>query len=616
MTTVTNHAPQRRTVGEWLSELYEWRIPVYQRHYAWNPKEEFGPTQLFWEIVEEQATKRLKGKNTEKNLAPHYFGAILVKSKTEPLQSTQKYDVVDGQQRLTTIHVAMFAIIRVATKLRYRAEVQDKLAKYIFNDSDTGSRSQPKLIPTNFDRTQFGNLLSFAYDAAQPEHQDDSENAKASKVVQACNFFSEEFKEFIERNGEDDKMATIDALIDTIIDGFELVLIPLKETDEAQKVFESLNNTARPLTTFDLIRNNIFYRADDAKPGSDVELFNSPQWQQFEDIFWEEQSGRRRDKTTHAEAYIARMLMAKKQQVLLLNRDSIFKDYKKFASEEEKAGRDVRTEIATISDYVPIYKHLVEEKNAVNPLGAEFRFGYFMHGICKSMDFYPAIFAIAKCDAPVEEKQRMVNLLESYVLRRHVCKMSSGDYNKQAPRICEALGRIPSYEKLDAFLKGSQGTETRAFPSEEQVRSGCRNNNFYARNHLKTFIFGRLVTGSTDANRDEKRDLKGLTIDHILPQGWRDGRGWVEALSEFQDEDVDIKIHTIGNLTPMSKGLNSGKSNRGWGGPKGARAHLRECDLKMTRKLADHDKWDIDAIEERSKDIADRICKIWPEDIQ
>ena len=243
----------RKTVGEWLSMPREWRIPVYQRHYAWSPEETFGPTQLFWEIVEEQVSKRLKKKTVD----PHYFGAILVEDKSDVREGIQKYDVVDGQQRLTTINVAMFALIGVAGQFDYRTEVQNKLASYIFNGSSPKNRQQ-KLVPTNFDQTQFGNLLSFAYDKSRPEYQDDSEQAKKSKVVQACNFFSEEFKEFIDRESSTDATVTIDALIDTISHGFDLVLIQLKQTDEAQKVFESLNNTARPLTTFDLIRNNIF----------------------------------------------------------------------------------------------------------------------------------------------------------------------------------------------------------------------------------------------------------------------------------------------------------------------------------------------------------------------
>ncbi len=613
MSTPANHNDHRRTVGEWLSEPYEWRIPVYQRHYAWNPKEDFGPTQLFWEIVEEQADKRLRKKNVD----PHYFGAILVENKTGDLQSTHKYDVVDGQQRLTTINVAMFAIIGVASQFGCRNEIQEKLAKYIFNDPSQDARKQQKLVPTNFDRTQFGNLLSFAYDASQPKYQDDSEYAKRSKVVQACNFFSEEFKSFIGKNSSTDEMATINTLIDTIIDGFELVLIPLKKTDEAQKVFESLNNTARPLTTFDLIRNNIFYRADKALPGLDVKLFNSLEWQQFEDIFWEDTPGRS-DKNSHVEAYIARMLMAKKKQLLLLNRNAIFKEYKIFAEDVAKDGSGVSEEIETISEYVDIYKYLVG-KNKRNPIGVDFKFDYFMHSTCKSMDFYPTIFTIANCNSSVEEKQRMIFLLESYVIRRHICKLPTGNYNRQAPRICEALGSRPSYEKLDEFLKGSEGSETREFPSNKAVLHACQNRNFYTRNNLKKYIFDRMVDYLTDKNYDEKRDTRRLTIDHIIPQAWKEKDGWKKALSKFKEEDVDQKIHTIGNLTPMSKGLNSAKSNRGWDegpSPKGAKDHLSQCDLKMTRTLADKDKWDLDDIDERSKELADIICKIWPEDIK
>lgn len=601
---------ERKTVGGWLSAPFEWRIPVYQRHYAWDSGEEFGPTQLFWEIVEKQTEQRLKKKSVDS----HYFGAILVENKSTSLDPTQKYDVVDGQQRLTTINVAMFAIIGVASQseLDCRKIVQDKLAKFIFNDPD-GDRKQPKLVPTNFDRTQFGNLCSSAYDASRPKYQDDSEHAKRSKVVQACSFFANEFKEFIETAS--DQMSAIDALISTITDGFELVLIPLRPTDEAQKVFETLNNTARPLTTFDLIRNNIFYRADKEMHGSDVKLFNSDEWQQFEDTFWEGTPWGRSDKGSHVEAYIARMLMTKKKKILSLKRDAIFKEYKDFAEEEKAKGLGVEAEIETISEYVNIYKYLIGAEHK-NPLDTNFKFGYFMLKICKSMDFYPVIFAIANCNVSVEEKQKMIDLLESYVIRRHICQWASESYNKQGPQICGALGNQPNYEKLDEFLKGSQDSQTREFPNNEQITFVCSHNNFH-KSKLKQYIFGRIARHTTTA-RDEVRDIAGLTIDHIMPQGWHEKSGWKKTLEKLIEKgiDVDIKINTIGNLTPMSKGLNSAKSNRDWDVENGAKAHLAKCDLKLTRKLSEKDKWDLDDIDARSKELAGIICEIWRKEIE
>ena len=309
------------------------------------------------------------------------------------------------------------------------------------------------------------------------------------------------------------------------------------------------------------------------------------------------------------------MLMAKKKRFLLSNRNSIFRDYKGFADEEKKKGLGVETEIQTISEYVNIYKYLVR-KSKKNPVDPNFEFGYFMHQICNSMDFYPAIFTIANCDAVIEERQRMIFLLESYVIRRHICKMTSGAYNKQAPRICEAIGNKPSYEKLDEFLKGSQDSETREFPNDKEVETSCLSNNFYNKNKLKKYIFDRIVYQSTDEMFDEKRDTKGLTIDHIMPQAWREKNEWAQELEKIKEEEVDRKIHTIGNLTPMAKGLNSQKSNHHWTGPKGAQSWLSNCDLKLTRNLAKKPSWGIDDIDERSRELATIICEIWPVDIE
>lgn len=616
MSDQVNPSDHRRSIGQWLSESYKWRIPVYQRHYAWNPETDFGPTQLFWEAVEEQADRRLR----KKRIDPHYFGAIIVENKTEDLASIHQYDVVDGQQRLTTLSIALFALISVASQfsISSREEIQDKLAKYIFNDPARGERKQPKLVPTNFDSEQFQNIRSSQYDESVPKHLDGSKQKKDTKVWKAFKFLSEQFEQFVERNtNSNNQMQGVNALIETIVDGFELVLIPLKKTDKAQKVFESLNNTATQLTTFDLIRNNVFYRA--VQPplgfqGKDEKLFWDSPWQEFEDLFWEQKAGKRKDGNKHIEMYIALMLMVKTSKFQLLNRNSIFKAYKEFAKSMEDLAENVDKEIEIISEYVEIYKYLVGKVNN-KPHGADIDFGYFMHATSNKMDFYPVIFAIVTCDASTTEKQRMVSLLESHIVRRHVCCLTDGAYNKQAPDICKAFGNNPSYDKLKAFLKDSQNSETREFPNAEKISTACVRENFYKR-PLKSYIFNRIAQHTSTEGYDEKCDIKGLTIDHIMPQKWRDKEGWEGALREVAPEDVDIKIQTIGNLTPMSQGLNSAKGNRDWDGLKGARAHLDKCDLKMTRQLAGKDKWELDEIDERSRQLAKYICEIWKEDIE
>lgn len=617
----------RRTIREWLSMPFQWRIPVYQRHYSWDAREEAGPTHLFWGTVKEQSLARIEAQEDRgKPPNPHYFGAVLVEKKEASMEKVQPFDVVDGQQRLTTLSVALFSIIGLAVKKGLGDKIKNELAKYIFIDEkaitkDTLKPGEQKLLPTNYDREQYKNLLLAAY-----QKRDDSERKRnihhdKSMVVRACHFFNDKFEKFVYAHDKGDAEIPLRALLDTLLDGFELVVIPLAESDEAQLVFEAMNNTARPLTTFDLIRNNIFYRADKEAPGLDEELFETEEWQDFEDPFWEGWFNKKGD-DKHIETYIARMLVAKQKRSLLLNRESIFKEYKTFAFQFIEKEVTVRKEIKAISEYVEIYQHIVGKSGSGNPTresGEECDFGYFKENHTESVVFLPLIFTIATCDASVKEKQKMIDLLHSWYIRRRICKLDA-DYNKQVPGICENLGARPGYDKLYGLLTAhGEKTSTKEFPTDEKVESALLSLNFYKDKKFARYVFGNIVLHDTTASRNHKRGLDGLTIDHIFPTSW-DETKWKNVIGTDDDKEyVDAKIQTIGNLTPMEKGVNSGKSNLTWGTDEksndGARYWLAKSDLKMTRDLADEPKWDLEKINARTGRLARVICKIWPSDI-
>jgi len=607
MNTPANPRIDRKTVREWLSQPFEWRIPVYQRHYAWNADEEFGPTQQFWEVVDDQARRRLDGDVPD----PHYFGAILVEeNRNNNLDAVKKFDVVDGQQRLTTLTIALFSLIGLAAQKGYKEKFKRELAKYIFSDSSASPPTAPRLRPTNFDQGQYENLLYHVYPDSEPIPRKNREDEYGkSMVVRACYFFNQRLAKFFDKNDRDDAEATIEALQGALLDGFDLVAIPLKETDEAQKIFEALNNAAKPLTTFDLIRNNIFHRADKQEPGLDETLFHDTKWQQFESPFWEGDFNKKGD-NKHIEEYISRMLVAKKKHFMLLTRNSIYREYKKFFINSESV-IGVKKEIESISEYVDVYKYVVGE-TIKNPISDNFDFGYFQSNYKGTSVFLPAIFVVATSDASEGEKQRMLKLLESWLMRRNVCGLA-GDYNKQVPMLCNQLGLSPNYEKLDNFLKESS-EETRMFPKNEYIETALQGLNFYKLKAVMQHTFERIVWHITSATRNQKRDLKGMTIDHVLPQNWEERWNL-----DYDEGIIHAKIHTIGNLTPMEKGTNAGKSDLPWvvESGKGARDWLKESDLKMTRDIAEkHESWSIPQIDERSKELARVICEIWPYHIE
>lgn len=605
----TSSKIHRRTVREWLEFPYEWRIPVYQRHYAWDAEEEFGPTEQFWKLVAEYAEKRLD----DRPVFPNYFGAILVENRSEDLDQ-QRYDVVDGQQRLTTITVALFSLLGLAAQQGHKPKFAKEFARYIFCDHAANPPQQPKLVPTNFDQVQYQNLLYHAYPESEPaERRKRVANDDKSMVIRACHFFNQRFGEFFDRHTKGDAEMVIDALCDALLDGFSLVAIPLEKNDEAQKIFEALNNTARPLTTFDLIRNNIFYRADKEEKGLDEKLFHGDMWQQFETNFWE-QPFNKKGGDNHVETYVARMLVAKQKKLLLLKRNSIYLEYKKFATDNHDF-YGVKKEIEAISEYVDVYKHLVGENNN-NPVSDEFDFGYFKSNYKDVVVFLPVIFTIATLDASAEDKQKMINLLESWFIRRNICKLA-GDYNKQVPQMCEKLTSRNALSAFADMLHESQD-DTRAFPSRARLEATLQTVDFYSQK-LAWYVFDRMVWDATSHTRNARRhiDKRTMTIDHLIPQGWDENEEWRKTLIGHGDDIVAIKIHTIGNLTPVEKGINSGKSNLPWTikDGKGARDWLRESDLKITRDLAEsNESWAIEQVDERTKALASTICEIWPDD--
>ena len=340
-----NTSEHRRSVKKWLSLPFQWRIPVYQRHYSWDSSDEAGPINILWETIREQAEKRLKGEKP----SPHYLGAVLVdkKERDNHLDGIFHYDVVDGQQRLTTIQLALLALIETTKTSsldldkQQLEELKEEFEEYIFlKDKQT-----PKLNPTNFDFEQYKAVIEHVYEKEDifelKEDNISRENKLKSKIATTFKTFREKFKYFINERKNDEIQESsniINSLKDTLLSGFDLVLIELKDTDEAQKIFESLNNTAKPLTTFDLIRNNVFYRADKEEKEKDVELFNNDLWQQLEQPYWEEKATRARtNEKNHVENYIYRMLIAKlKDKNMRFNRNDIFKSYKKFAEKYDK----------------------------------------------------------------------------------------------------------------------------------------------------------------------------------------------------------------------------------------------------------------------------------------
>ena len=524
-------SPVRITISKFLNRPNIWRIPVYQRHYSWETKKH-GPVVLFWESVVEQYFARL---NKEQK-PDHYLGALLLEHRKEDESGRHEYDVVDGQQRITTIQLALCALIFVAKDNDVEFEVENIFNYISYEDKN---RTKPTLHPANFDKKQFEAVF---FDTLKTmanlggDYTKNRESWEKSNVYVTFQFFCEKISKILQENSHPNE-EKITALKETLLEDFEVVLIFLKKTDEAQKIFESMNNTAEPLTTFDLIRNDVFYRA--SKEGADdEELFYSDEWQEFEKPFWVKKSGQRKSSIPHIDDYVARTLIAKKRDLVKFERSELFREYKEFG----KQCNSRKEEIKSVSQYIDTYKYLVgEHNNAPGNITCPF----FREWNDKA--FYSLLFDIFDNDIDPLEKERMMRLLESYAVRRSVYGLTSKGYNKITVEILKKEKKL-DYEKLHDFLC-AQKVDTTKFPKDEEVKNRIRHVKFFTNSHNIQYYILSEIEKSLRTNQDETIDYDNLTLDHIMPQNGRPEDGWV---SDEDQRIVEDHIHTIGNMTLLT----------------------------------------------------------------
>ncbi len=142
-----------------------------------------------------------------------------------------------------------------------------------------------------------------------------------------------------------------------------MVEIVLEEGDDAQVIFETLNERGEPLLAADLVRNNIFHRAEEQDRKGAEQIFRK-YWTGFEDEFWgfEEKQGRYKKK--RIEFFFANYIAAQIAADVTITK--LFSEYKAFL----RLGkfRNVEEELAELAHFGSIYRTLVE-RNPGTTLG-------------------------------------------------------------------------------------------------------------------------------------------------------------------------------------------------------------------------------------------------------
>lgn len=583
-------------------------VPLFQRPYVWTLDSQWKP---LWDDVSRVA-ERLLQKPGEKQ-QPHFLGAVVLQQVQKPTGHLQERIIIDGQQRLTTLQVLMDALHGAlkncgagACALRLEALVENQEA-YCKTPED-----RFKVWPTNRDRPSFNAVMS----ATAPVDYEKL-GYSGERLVLAHGFFYKQASEWLLADGPEGVEKRSTAIEGCIRDLLQLVVIDLAVDENAQEIFETLNARGAQLTAADLIKNFVFQRLSEAK--NDVESLYSKYWKDLETPFWETEVQVGRLRFARSSVFLNHWLVSQTGQEVLTR--EVFQRFKRFADD---SNTPMPTLLERIHKASGVYKQFLDSTNAqgshVTRLGL---FGY-RTGVLESEVVKPLVLTLLDPElpaVPAEQVTKALEVIESWMVRRMLVRATTKNYNFI---VAELIGRLrgesrsKAGDELEDYL-ASQRTDSGYWPDDDEIRGELATLQVYRR--MRRARLRMLLETLEDHRRgwsDGKVGLGGervargiLAIEHVLPRKWQ--THW--PASGITPDERDRLLHTIGNLTLLTKRLNSSVSNGPWFGPAGKRAGLENHDVFLLNrsilKTADAEPWSETFIRNRTKELTEDILRIW-----
>ena len=200
-------------------------IPVYQRAYSWEEEQ--------WNAFLEDLVEQAEGEND------YFYGNILL----ETIKKGKEYEIIDGQQRLTTLTIFMRSLFNVL-------QIRSKNGEHINIDFDEKQKiyfevnGNRKLRPVDYDRG--------FYDTVIIENKKTSASSESQKrIIKAKNYF--------EKKLEDISTESLLKIFEKIEDT-EITSIELEGKKDSALMFELQNNRGKSLTNMERLKSFFMYQ--------------------------------------------------------------------------------------------------------------------------------------------------------------------------------------------------------------------------------------------------------------------------------------------------------------------------------------------------------------------
>ncbi|MCK4441250.1 MAG: DUF262 domain-containing protein, partial [Sulfurovaceae bacterium] len=464
-------------------------IPIYQRAYEWTTKKDKEVYKL-WEDIENIQLSDIN--------STHFLNSIVY---IEDEKNKDFINIIDGQQRITTLSILFIAI---KDRLKNLYKDNEKHLKKDKNNQDIISQQEDikieiEKISDNFleRKWQKGeNKVRLSLSNKNKDREIYNSFILDTNITNNISNILKTYKYFF--NTKKIKNFSFDELKELLqkIERINIVKVTLElEKDNPQTVFSSLNGGGLKLKDTDLIKNAIFMKIEREKQ----EELHSKFWEPLEDMPY----GKNSDK--EFAKFMQHFLTMKLGRVVTTN--SIYEEFVNKYLKQVQADNEyekVKSILIEMLEYKEIFIDLKNRefysKDSILP--------YF-----EIEAYYPFLMLLKGKKSPLLTK--VTKIIESYYVRRFVYTLPAGATKNIFASACKEL--TIDDKLLNNFTTFLQGKEKNLrFPSDEEFKGSFLIKNLYEDKSKLTkailFILEQSQNPSLELNFDE------LEVEHILPQ--------------------------------------------------------------------------------------------------
>ena len=545
---------------KFLKKSDQLEIPIYQRTYSWTRQE---CLQLWSDVI----------RASQEDVEGHFIGSIVyIDTGIYRVTGVNAIEVIDGQQRLTTISLLLLALTRAMEDAGdgYAGTAKKLMKDYLLQEEDVAAGQEPryKMLLTKGDRDTFMRLVDGR----------EIDVTKAPRLIDTYNLFVEQLRK-------------TPLALEQVLAGVEKLLIVdialERDHDNPQLIFESLNSTGLDLSQADLIRNYVLMGQP---PELQHDIYTNS-WYPLEQSFPAEHQDL-------FDRFMRDYLTMKTGQIPKIDR--VYEAFKTMAQASDLSTAELVADVYRQSkNWVKLAfdraddPALREAIGDLNQLKVDVTYPFLLEVLD---DHDQGVLTAA-------ELIEVIRLVESYVFRRAIAGVPTNILNKTFAALSRELDKESYLESLKATLLLKESYAR--LPSDEEFRSTFVVKdvyNFRSRNYLLRKL--------ENFEHKEPIDVDSYTIEHVMPQNPDLSPEWQEELGPDWKAIQERWLHTPGNLTLT--GYNPELSDRPFQEKLTIKGGFRDSHLRLNHYLANLEHWNEQEIQKRADLLADLALKIWP----